>query len=140
MWGADSGAGLFEIKQMGLTIARFSPNGELIMTAAEQGNAALWDAATGQRLRQLATFSAQMRGASLLLSASFSPDGNRVAVVDYRPAVIEVSTGKVLFELEGHARQVRDIGYSPDGQWLVTAADEYTAEVFETWSGPGWQS
>jgi WD40 repeat protein len=135
VWDADSGESLFEIKQEGLTVARFSPSGKQILTVAEQGDAVLWDAVSGHRLHQLASPYAQMRRSSLVLSASFSPDGNRVAVVDWHPAVIEVATGKALFELEGHTKQVRDIGYSPDGQWLVTASEDHSARIWRAATG-----
>ena len=135
VWDADSGKSLFEIEQEGLTVAQFSPNGKQILTVAEQRDAVLWDAVSGQRLHQLASPYAQMRGASQLVSASFSPDGNRVAVVDWRPMVCDVATGKVLFELEGHTKPVRDIGYSPDGQWLVTASEDHTARIWRAATG-----
>jgi len=135
VWDADSGKSLFEIKQEGLTVAQFSPNGKQILTVAEQRDAVLWDAVSGQRLHQLASPYAQMRGASQLLSASFSPDGNRVAVVDGWPAVCDVATGKALFELQGHTKQVRDIGYSPDGQWLVTASEDHSARIWRAATG-----
>ena len=135
VWDADTGAGLFEIKQKGLTAAQFSPSGKQILTVAEQGDAVLWDAVSGQRLRALASPYAQMRGASWLYSARFSPDGNRVALVDWHPAVSDVATGKALFELEGHTAQVLDIGYSPDGQRIVTASEDRTARVWRATTG-----
>lgn len=135
VWDADSGKSLFEIRQEGLTVAQFSPNGKQILTVAEQRDAFLWDAVSGQRRHQLASPYAQMRGASQLFRASFSPDGNRVAVVDWWPAVCDVATGKALFELEGHTKQVRDIGYSPDGQWLVTASEDHTARIWRAATG-----
>jgi len=135
VWGAANGETLFEIKQEGLSLAEFSPDGKLILTVAEQGDAVLWDAISGQRLRPLASAYAQMRGASWLYSARFSPDGNRVALVDWHPAVSDVATGKALFELEGHTKQVRDIAYSPDGQWLVTASEDRTARVWRAATG-----
>jgi WD40 repeat protein len=75
------------------------------------------------------------RGASWLYSARFSPDGNRVALVDWWPAVCDVTTGKALFDLEGHTKQVRDISYSPDGQWLVTASEDHTARIWRAATG-----
>jgi WD40 repeat protein len=71
----------------------------------------------------------------MLYSARFSPDGNRVAMVDWQPVVCEVASGKTLFELEGHTSQVRDIAYSPDGQWLVTASEDHTARVWRSDTG-----
>src|SRR5262249_45485391 len=113
----------------------FSPDGKQILTVADQRDAVLWDAISGQRLRPLASAYAQFRGASWLISASFSPDGNRVALVDWHPAVSDVATGKALFDLEGHSKQVRDIGYSPDGQWLVTASEDHTARIWRADTG-----
>ena len=135
VWDAASGKSLFEIKQERLAVAQFSPDGKQILTVADQRDAVLWDAVSGQRLRQLASPYAQMRGASWLYSARFSPDGNRVALVDWRPAVCDVATGKALFDLEGHTKQVRDIGYSPDGQWLVTASEDHTARIWRAATG-----
>ena len=135
VWNAANGKSLFEIKQEGLTVAQFSPDGKQILTVADQRDAVLWDAISGQRLRALASSYAQLRGASVLLSASFSPDGNRVALVDWHPAVCDVATGKALFELEGHTKQVRDIDYSSDGQWLVTASEDHTARIWRAAAG-----
>ena len=135
VWDADSGKSLVEIKQERLAFAQFSPDGKQILAVADQGDAVLWDATTGKRLRQLASPYAQMRGASWLYNARFSPDGNRVALVDWHPAVCDVATGKALFDLEGHTKQVRDIDYSPDGQWLVTASEDHTARIWRAATG-----
>jgi WD40 repeat protein len=118
-----------------LAVAQFSPDKKQILTVADQGDAVLWDAISGQRLHPLTSSYAQLRGASMLLSASFSPDGNRVALVDWHPAVCDVVTGKALFDLDGHTKQVRDIGYSPDGQWLVTASEDHTARIWRAATG-----
>jgi WD40 repeat protein len=135
VWDGDSGKSLVEIKQERLAFAEFSPDGKQILAVADQGDAVLWDATSGKRLRQLASPYAQMRGASWLYSARFSPDGNRVALVDWQPAVCDVATGKALFDLEGHTSQVRDIDYSPDGQWLVTASEDHTARIWRAATG-----
>jgi WD40 repeat protein len=135
VWDAANGESLFEIKQEGLTVAQFSPNEKQILTVADQEDAVLWDATSGQRLRPLASSYAQLRGASWLISASFSPDGNRVALVDWHPAVCDVATGKALFDLDGHTKQVYDIGYSSDGQWLVTASKDHTARIWRAATG-----
>jgi hypothetical protein len=66
VWDADSGKSLVEIKQERLIFAEFSPDGKQILAVADQGDAVLWDATTGKRLRQLASPYAKMRGASWL--------------------------------------------------------------------------
>jgi WD40 repeat protein len=133
VWDADSGKSLVEIEQKRLAFTEFSPDGKQILAVSDQ--AVLWDATTGKRLRQLASPYAQLRGASWLYGARFSPDGNRVALVDWRPAVSDAATGKALFELKGHTKQVLDIDYSPDGQWLVTASEDHTARIWRAATG-----
>ena len=44
--------------------AQFSPDGQQILTVADQRDAVLWDAISGQRLRPFASSYAQLRGAS----------------------------------------------------------------------------
>jgi WD40 repeat protein len=51
----------------------FSPGGKLVVTAAHDGIARIWDGVTGSLVRQLG------RGQNLsLLSAAFSPEGSLV--------------------------------------------------------------
>ena len=135
VWDGDSGKNLLEIKQEQLAFAELSPDGKQLLAVADQGDAVLWDTATGKRLRRLASSYAQMRGSSWLYSARFSPDGNRVALVDWQPAVCDVASGKALFDLAGHTSQVHDIEYSPDGQWLVTASEDHTARIWRAATG-----
>jgi WD40 repeat protein len=137
VWDAATGESLSAIEQDGLSSAEFSPDGKLILAVADQGEAVLWEATSGRRLHPLTGSYARMRGASWVLSAGFSPDGSRVALVDWHPSVNDAATGKPLFELEGHTRQVRDIRFSPDGQWLVTAGEDRTARVWRAAAGTG---
>ena len=58
---------------MQITVARFSPDGKLCMTASRDGTASLWDARTGA---QLARFEEHTKG---VFDACFSPDGAWVA-------------------------------------------------------------
>ena len=53
VWDADSGKSLFEIKQEGLAVAQFSPDGKQVLAVADQRDAVLWDAVSGQRLRSV---------------------------------------------------------------------------------------
>jgi WD40 repeat protein len=134
VWDAANGKSLFEIKQKYLFVAQFSPDEKQILTVEDGGEAVLWDAISGQQLRPLACPYPQ--GTNMVLSASFSPDGNRVALVNRRnPAVCDVATGKAPFELHGHTKAVSDIGYSPDGQWLVTASEDHTARIWRAATG-----
>jgi WD40 repeat protein len=143
VWDAANGKSLVEINQQWLAFAVFSPDGKQILTVADQRDAVLWDAESGQRLRQLDSPYTQLRGPATVISAHFSPDGNRVALVDFEPVVCDVATGKILFTLKGHHTEraqlerptARDIGYSPNGEWLVTASSDHTARIWRAATG-----
>ena len=59
-------------------VARFSPDGQLIAAARRQQRVRLWDAATGQLVREL---SAGDKGR--IYSVAFSPTDNRLLAVGY---------------------------------------------------------
>jgi WD40 repeat protein len=40
--------------------------------------------------------------------------------------------------LRGHLRAVTSAEFSPDGRWLVTASDDWTARVWEAATGKEW--
>jgi WD40 repeat protein len=129
VWDLGSGTCLFEIKQDRLDSAEISPDGKYILTSSNLDELSIWDAASGRFVRRVG------EGWREISSARFSPDGGRVVVVDRDPAVCDVATGKKLFTLDGHTQQVRDVGYSPDGQWLVTASEDRTARIWRAANG-----
>jgi WD40 repeat protein len=55
-----------------VTSAAFSPDGQRVVTASDDGTARVWDAATGQGLHTLAGHT------DWVSSAAFSPDGRLV--------------------------------------------------------------
>jgi WD40 repeat protein len=54
--------------------------------------------------------------------AAFSPDGYRLTTGDGDSKVFvwDAETGDMVRKLEGHNEALRDLQYSPDGQWLAT--------------------
>ena len=52
--------------------AAYSPDGKYIVTASDDGTARIWDAATGQEVRQLSGHT------DWVLSAAYSPDGKHI--------------------------------------------------------------
>ncbi len=113
--------------------AAFSPDGTLVVTAAQDATARLWDAATGQRLHMLAGHD------DWVWSACFSPDGGRVVTAssDHTARLWEVASGAELAVLRGHQAEVRAAVFSPDGQRVVTVSDDHTARLWDVGQAAG---
>ena len=69
-------------------------------------------------------------------AVDFSSDGTRVATSseDNDARVWDARTGEPLLTLRGHFNAVRDVDFSPDGRWLVTAGPQ-TAALWDARSG-----
>jgi eukaryotic-like serine/threonine-protein kinase len=106
-----------------------SPNGALLVSAGEDGNVRLWDAATAKEVRVLQGHS---RG---VLSAIFNGDGSRVLSSgrDGTVRIWQTATGQQLRALPAHSGEVYCVAYSPDGaKFLLGGSDgtlhEWTAD------------
>jgi WD40 repeat protein/DNA-binding SARP family transcriptional activator len=105
----------------------FSPDGSMF--------AAFWpdavrvmDLRTGQTVRRIDTLAAPGQTA-------FSPDGERIAIsTESAPiaVVVDISSGKTVFTLQGHTHTTKNVAWSPDGRWLATASDDGSARI---WNG-----
>jgi WD40 repeat protein len=114
--------------------AKFSPDGELIVTAggkfAVDRSARLWEARSGKLVAILQGHT------SWLFSVRFSQDGRRIVTVDNDTArVWEVENSSLGTVLEGHSDQVYDAQFSPDGKRIITASNDTTARVWDTQTG-----
>ncbi len=105
--------------------ASFSPDGQHIVTASEDGTARLWDL-SGEQLAELNGHK------SIVNSASFSPDGQRLVTTssDNTARLWDLS-GKLLAVLKGHQNFVNSASFSPNGHYLVTASDDKTARLWD---------
>jgi WD40 repeat protein len=114
-----------------LSTAVFSPDGRLIVTAAWDKSARIWDANTGKML-------AELKGhGDRLDSAAFSSDGARVATAswDKTARIWDTTSGKQLVVLRGHKDEVYSAAFSPHGRRVVTASKDGTARVWDAETG-----
>ena len=95
-----------------------SGNGGLIVSGSLYHSVWVWDAKTGEQLREL-------RGhTSSVNSVAFSPDGNQIVSgsSDRLVWVWDVKTGEQLRELQGHISNVTSVAFSPDGNQIVSGS------------------
>ena len=83
-----------------------------IVTASGDQTARIWDAATGEELRQLTGHSGAVS------SAAYSPDGKHIVTAsdDQTARIWDAATGEELRQLTGHSGTVTSAAYSPDGK------------------------
>jgi WD40 repeat protein len=67
---------------------------------------------------------------------AISPDGKALVTGKSGPKfsqaqVWDVASGKTVKLLDGHSAPIMDIGFSPDGRWFATAADDGTAVLWD---------
>ena len=111
-----------------------SADGRIFVSAEKEGKIEIWDAVGGQSLR---TFQA-----GRFPSVQISPHGDLLAVSElngaverYRLYVLDVTTGKVLYELDNSKDGVI-FAFSPDGRTLATApCDEGPIRFWDASSG-----
>ena len=113
----------------------FSPDGKRIVTASHDNTARVWNAGASQESLTLVNGPAILSqiGAKL----AYSPDGTQLAVAYSDPIakVWDPTTGKLLFNLDGHVGAVVFIAYSFDGTRIATAAMDGTAKVWDAKTG-----
>jgi len=112
----------------------FSPNGELLVTAAADGTARVWVAATGDPFTGLTRQQVVLRHRTAITDVAFSNDGKRVVTAseDQTAGVWDVDTGQPIGFL-GHQGSVYRAVFSPDheSKWIVTASADNSARVWD---------
>ncbi len=98
-----------------VTALAFSPAGDALASASDDGTVRLWNPATGRmRLR--------LDGGSALRTLAFSPDGGALAAGgDDHTIRIWNLAGKLRATLVGHDEIVTAVAFSPDGKRLISA-------------------
>ena len=114
-----------------LTSFGWSPNGRTLATPMEDNTAALWSAATGERLRTLEGHTDRVA------SVAWSPDGQTLATASFdKTAVLySAASGERLRTLAGHTGGVQSVAWSPDGRTLATASFDKTAALWSAATG-----
>ena len=103
-----------ELKRSCHSVA-FSPDGKFVLTASDDGDARLWDAASGEMVRRFTGHT------NIVRSVAFSSDGEYVLTggLDNTVRLWDVTTGDEL-NMFSHATWVYSVAFSPDGKYVLT--------------------
>ncbi|KAI0696216.1 WD40-repeat-containing domain protein [Cerioporus squamosus] len=114
-----------------VSAAAFSPDGNRVVTASDDGSSRIWKAETGEALVILHEHTGPV------WSVAFSPDGKRVASgsSDSTVKVCDSYSGERLLSLDGHDSMINAVEFSPDGQWIASAASDNTVRLWKASDG-----
>ncbi len=117
VWEVTSGREISQVESGGwFRAVRFSPNGEYVLTGAEDGTARVWETTTGKQI-------AHMFHGGIVSAVAFSPDARYVVsgTVGFDngfTSVWEAHTGKEVVRLD--TGNVTSVAFSPDGKYVAT--------------------
>jgi hypothetical protein len=95
----------------------FSANGQILLTACDDGAARLWSVATGKLTNP------PLRHGDTMLAAVFSPDGKLIATGS-RDHTTRAASGDPTGVVLEHEGSVEDLCFTPDGNHVLTASDD----------------
>ena len=101
-----------------------------LQSARSKSAAEVWDAVSGERLREIGHDGA-------VTSVAFSPDGTLLATgcTDRSARIWHTANGEKLQEIGGHDGAVTSVAFSPGGTLLATGCTDRSARIWDTANG-----
>jgi WD40 repeat protein len=111
--------------------AHFSLDGTRIIGLTKDKRIVTWSAEHGDQISSVALAVPTSSGAIV-----FSPDLSALGIVSGNEVAIRSAlTGEVIASPKGHEKKVTQLGFSPDGKRLLSAAEDGTARVWNAETG-----
>lgn len=115
----------------GVNAVAYSPDGKILASGGRDGAIALWDAQTGELLRN---FKGHSHGINAI---AFSPDGTQIATGsgDNTIKLWSLPDGELQHTLEHHTGWVFSLAYSPDNRTLASGGGDRAIALWDTQTG-----
>ncbi len=110
----------------------YSPDGSLLASSGWDEVIHLWNANTGESVRELTDPSRDSN-----LAIAFSPDGTKLASTggSGRVRLWDVKSGKKLLDLKGHKDRAFGLAFAPDGRSFATAGYDGIVRLWDAATG-----
>jgi WD40 repeat protein len=142
LWDANTGRELRTFKVAGINVftLAFSPDGATLVTGGGGNDQVeFWDVATAKPVAAVGTTGGQpsppknIRTGGAVLSVSFSPDGQILAVASYDRTVKLYSsdTLQLVNTFKGHNLAVDSVSFSDNGRLLATGGRDGIAKLWD---------
>jgi WD40 repeat protein len=111
----------------------WSPDGKTIASGSFDGSVKIWEAATGQVIRDLYPEGLEIG----LTIVTWSPDGERIATLgrDGTGKIWDAMTGEELVRFTGHTSDVWMMPWSRTGERIFTSSADGTVRAWDTATG-----
>jgi WD40 repeat protein len=137
IWENEEAVPLVDVDgESGLRAAAWSPAGDWLITAADDGRLLRWPIRDGRVDRPDQTLVGHSAATDWADAAAWSPDGDRLATgLGNRVLMWDAATARLTRTLTAHTGLVSAIAWSPDGGRLASASHDKTAIIWDAATG-----